>query len=121
MSTAIKHHPAATANVNKIQPKKDFEFTGGAGSFFVTAVLAWLVTVFTLGLGYPWALCMIERWKAENTCVEGRECVFRGTGLGLFGKWIKFWVLTVVTFGIYSFWIVPDLCAWKAKHTHFVK
>ena len=42
---------------------RGFEFDGGAGSYFVTGLLASLLVVFTLGIGFPWALCMYQRWS----------------------------------------------------------
>ncbi len=98
---------------------RDFEFDGGAGSFFVTGLLAYLVMLFTLGLGYPWALCMYQRWAVEHTLVQGRRLHFTGTGGDLIGLWIKWFFLSLITFSIYMFWIIPSLNRWIAEHTEF--
>lgn len=45
-----------------------------AGTFFVTALLAGLLTVFTSGIGFPWEFCMIERWKMEHAYLKGGAC-----------------------------------------------
>ncbi len=95
----------------------DVEFDGGAADLFVTGILAWLVTVCSFGICYPWALCMIEKWKASHTIVDGNRLDFTGSAVGLFGNWLKWWFLCAVTFGIYSFWVYPDLQKWKAKNT----
>ncbi len=79
-----------------------------------------LITVFTLGLAYPWAVCMREQWYARHTVVDGRRLRFDGTGGQLFGKYIVWMLLTVITFGIYSFWLSIRMKQWIVKHTHFV-
>ena len=96
-----------------------FVFDGGAADFLGTAILAWLLTVFTLGFGYPWALCMIQGWKAHHTLIDGRRLRFVGGGGGLFGLWIKWFLLCMITFGIYTFWVVPDLQRWIVQNTEF--
>lgn len=78
-----------------------------------------LVTVFTLGICYPWSITMIYKWKIEHTIIEGRRLKFNGTAIGLFGNWIKWWLLCIVTLGIYSFWVFIALEKWKVKHTTF--
>ena len=99
--------------------KGPFEFVGGAGSYFVAYLLAYLLTVFTLFIGSPWAACMLIRWSVENTIVEGRRLRFVGTGGELFGKMLVWFLLTLITAGIYSFWVVPAFNAWIADHTEF--
>ena len=96
-----------------------FHFDGGAANYFGTSILAGLVTVCTLGIAYPYALVLLERWRAKHTYIDGQRLVFTGTGVGLFGMWIKWWLLTIVTCGIYSFWVVPRMYRWKTEHTDF--
>jgi uncharacterized membrane protein YjgN (DUF898 family) len=96
-----------------------FVFDGGAADFLGTGILAWLLTVFTLGFGYPWALCMFQRWKARHTIIEGRRLAFNGGGGQLFGLWIKWFLLCIVTVGIYAFWVVPDMQRWIIQNTSF--
>ncbi len=99
--------------------KQDVVFDGGAGDFFVTGVLAFLVTALTFGICYPWALVMKERWVVEHTLVEGRRLKFEGSAIGLFGNWIKWFFFCCITFGIYSFWLFPAIQKWKAENTYF--
>lgn len=98
--------------------KNDVVFDGGAGDFLVTGILAFLVTVFSLGICYPWALCMKEKWVIEHTVVDGKRLKFTGSAFGLFGNWIKWLFLCFITLGIYSFWVIPALQKWKANNTH---
>lgn len=108
--------------VAKIEPKiklskQNVVFDGNAGDFLVTGILAWLVTVCTFGICYPWALVMKERWIVEHTVIDGVRLKFNGSAIGLFGNWIKWFLLLCVTFGFYSFWLVPALQKWKAENT----
>lgn len=96
-----------------------FRFDGGAATYFGTGLLAFLVTVFTLGICYPFALVLRERWRAKHTYVDGYQLVFTGSAIGLFGLWIKWFLLLIVTLGIYGFWIGPRIYQWKIEHTDF--
>ncbi len=82
-------------------------------------LLGFLVTVCTLGICFPWAVCMVYNWKTKHTVIEGRRLAFNGTAIGLFGLWIKWFLLSIVTLGLYSLWIPISLEKWKAKHTYF--
>ncbi|RDX02577.1 DUF898 family protein [Listeria kieliensis] len=94
-------------------------FDGGLLQFIGWTLLGVLVTVFTLGICYPWALCMVYGWKINHTVVEGKRLKFNGSAFGLFGHWIKWFLLTIVTLGIYSFWLSIKLEDWKVKNTTF--
>lgn len=98
---------------------KSFVFDGGAGTYLGTSTLAFLVTVCTLGICYPYALVLIQRWKARHTYIKGFQLEFTGTGIGLFGQWIKWFLLCIITFGIYGFWVYPRLQRWIVEHTDF--
>ncbi len=98
---------------------KNFTFDGGAASYFGTSLVALCLTMCTLGLGYPWALCMKERWRCNHTFVQGRRLTFFGGGASLIGQWITWFLLLIVTLGIYSFWLVPALNRWITEHTDF--
>lgn len=98
---------------------KNFVFDGGAGTYLGTSIIAFLVTVLSLGIAYPFALVLRQRWKAKHTYVKGFRLKFTGTGIGLFGQWIKWFLLCIVTLGIYGFWVVPRLNQWIVEHTDF--
>ncbi len=98
---------------------QNFVFDGGAGTYFGTSILAVLITILTLGIAYPYALVLMQRWKAKHTYIKGFQLTFTGTGIGLFGQWIKWFLLTVITFGIYGFWVYPRLQQWITEHTDF--
>ena len=99
--------------------RRPFVFDGGAGSYIGISILATLLTAVTLGIAYPWAMCMRYRWKAEHTLVYGRRVRFNGHGGGLFGSWIAWLLLCVITIGIYGFWVAPRLTRWIVEHQEF--
>ena len=94
-------------------------FDGGLLQLIGWKILGALVTCCTLGICYPWAFCMVYRWEANHTVVNGHRLKFTGTAMQLFGNWIKWLLLTIITCGIYSFWLGIKLKQWKAKHTTF--
>ena len=94
-------------------------FDGGLLQLIGWSLLAGLIIFITLGFGYPFAACMLYRWEAKHTVINGRRLRFDGTGMQLLGKWILWCLLTIITLGIYSFWLVIKLKQWRTKHTHF--
>lgn len=96
------------------------KFNGGLLGLIGISILQWIITVFTLGLGAPWAICLKESWYAKHTVIDGRQVTFDGTGGQLFGNYIKWFLLTIITLGIYSFWLSIKMKAWVVKHTHLV-
>lgn len=82
-------------------------------------LLSFLMTVFTLGIAYPWAKCLKENWGVKHTIIDGNRLEFDGKGIQLFGKYIVWLILTVVTFGIYGLWLSIKMKKWVASHTHF--
>lgn len=94
-------------------------FDGGLLQLIGWRILGILVTLCTLGICYPWAVCMVYRWETRHTVIDGRRLEFDGTALGLFGLWIKWWILCFITLGIYGFWVCISIRKWKVKHTHF--
>ena len=68
---------------------------------------------------HPFALVLLERWRAKHTHIDGQRLMFSGSGLGLFALLIKLCLTCFITFGIYSFWVVPRYQEWKIEHTDF--
>ena len=102
----------------EVQTEKSY-FDGGLLQLIGWQILGGLVTALTLGICYPWAICMIYRWEAKHTVINGRRLKFNGTAMQLLGNWIKWLLLTIITLGIYSFWLNIKLIQWKTKHTEF--
>lgn len=102
----------------EVQTERSY-FDGGLLQLIGWQILGGIVTALTLGICYPWAICMIYRWEAKHTVINGRRLKFTGTAMQLFGNWIKWILLTIITLGIYAFWLNIKLIQWKTKHTEF--
>ncbi len=105
-------------NVNQ-ESSSDSYFDGGLLQLIGWNILGFIITLFTLGICYPWALCMVYRWEIKHTVINGKRLQFDGSAVGLFGLWIKWFLLAIITIGIYLLWVGISLKKWKVKHTHF--
>lgn len=99
--------------VSERAQSRQFAFDGGAGTYLGTGVLAFLITVLTLGICYPFAFVLRERWRAKHSYIEGRQLIFNGRAWGLFGLWLKWLFLSIITLGVYLFWVGPRIYRWK--------
>lgn len=97
----------------------DSYFDGGLLQLIGYRLLGALITTITLGICYPWAVCMQYNWEIKHTVINGHRLYFDGSAIGLFGNWIKWLFFTIITFGIYGFWVKIAIKKWKTKHTHF--
>lgn len=93
-----------------------FRFDGSAGSYVATALLAFLITAITLGILFPYANILLQKWRCEHTYINGMRLRFTGTLGGIMGHWIVWLLLTIITLGIYSFWVVPRYTRWIVEH-----
>ncbi len=91
-------------------------FDGGTLGLIGWSLLAGFLVTITLGIAFPWAMCMLERWKAKHTVINGRRLKFTGSGLGLLGKYLLGMFLTIITLGIYGIWFGLSLEKWRVKH-----
>lgn len=98
---------------------REFKFDGGAATYWGTMLLAFIITVVTLGICYPFALVLKERWRCKHSFIDGQPLQFNGSGWGLFGHWIKWLFLCIITLGIYSFWVAPRVQKWVWENTNF--
>ena len=101
--------------------KNESYFDGGLLQLIGWKLLGGLITLITLGICYPWAVCMVYNWEVKHTVIEGKRLEFDGKAIQLFGNWIKWLLLTIITFGIYGFWVGIKLKKWITKHTHFAE
>lgn len=106
-------------NINVNTQTEASYFDGGLLQLIGWTLLGLIITTFTFGICYPWALCMVYGWKINHTVINGRRLKFKGTAIGLFGNWIKWFLLIIITLGIYSFWVGIALEKWKVKNTEF--
>lgn len=99
--------------------KEESYFDGGLLQQIGWSLLGALLTGITLGLGAPWAVCMVQSWEAKHTVIEGKRLKFTGNGAQLFGNYIKWFLLTIITLGIYGLWLGIKMKKWVVKHTEF--
>ncbi len=95
-------------------------FDGGLLQLIGWTLLGMIITTLTLGICYPWALCMVYKWQIDHTVIEGKRLEFTGSAWSLFGQWIKWLLLTIITLGIYGLWLGIALEKWKVENTKFV-
>jgi hypothetical protein len=96
-----------------------FGFDGDALGHFGVRLVAAIVTIGTLGFGFPWGFVLVRRWKARHLTVEGRRLEFTGSARELFADWIPWWMLTIASLGIYGLWVYPRVARWAWEHTDF--
>lgn len=94
-------------------------FDGGLLQLIGYRILGFIITVITLGICYPWAVCMVYRWEVKHTVINGKRLYFDGSAIQLFGNWIKWLFFSIITLGIYLFWVGISIKKWKVKHTFF--
>ena len=94
---------------------------GGLLQLIGWKILGGIITTITIGICYPWAVCMVYNWEVKHTVIDGKRLRFDGKAIGLFGNWIKWLLLTIITLGIYGFWVNIKVKKWITKHTHFVE
>lgn len=111
---------AANSDSMEMKYGRDSFFDGSLIELILFGIGCGLMTFFSLGILYPWALCLLFGWKIDHTVVDGKRMHFSGSAMGLFGNWIKWLALSIVTLGIYSFWVCIKLEDWKAKNTSFI-
>lgn len=82
-------------------------------------IKCFLIGLFTLGLAYPWIICMKENSRCKHTVVCGKRLKFIGNPKELTRNWFFWWLLTVLTFGLYSLVVKVRFDQWIASNTIF--
>ncbi len=122
------HAPAAPAvnpqpmqtHIPNIQPlAQPSYFDGRTIQLIGWRLLGILLSAITLGIAAPWAECMILRWQAKHTVVEGQRLRFDGKGHQLLGRYLLWGLLILVTFGIYTIFLPVRMRKWQVKHLSF--
>jgi uncharacterized membrane protein YjgN (DUF898 family) len=92
------------------------KFSGGVLAIFLFPFWAAPFAAITLGIATPWIICIIMRWICSHTTKDGKRFRFKGTGGGLFGRFIIWWLLSLITLGIYSFWSTRNQIRWVVEN-----
>ncbi len=82
-------------------------------------LVGFILTVLTLGLGYPFAKCFILDWRFKHTKINGKRLSFDGNGLQLLGNYIKWTFFSIITLGIFLLFLPVQWNKWIVKHTHY--
>ncbi len=113
-----KHeHHYSTILVNKIRYNSYCDETVKAS--MKVHIKSALITIFSLGIAYPWALCLKYQATAHHKVICGRRMKFIGDPKELFKHWITWWLLSVVTIGFYSFAVHIRMDQWVVANTVF--
>ena len=108
-------------SVQKLKAEKASYFDGGFWQLFGWELLGGIITIFTFGICYPWAVKMIYSWEQRHKVYNHKRCTFDGSAGGLFGTWLLCMLLSVITLGIYTLWVPLKIKKWQIKHTHLLE
>lgn len=78
-----------------------------------------LLGVVTLGLAYPWIICIKQTARCKHTVICGKRLKFIGDPKELIGHWLLWWVLIVITFGLYGLVVKVRFEQWITANTVF--
>lgn len=95
----------------------NYQFRGGAATWFGMQFLGLVITILTLGICAPFAVVLVHRWHAKHTTLMGRPLKFVGSAWGIFGRWLVWLLLSVITLGSYTFWVYPRMTQWIVENT----
>lgn len=119
MKKWVIYHTHLNENSSQDEENSSSRFDGGLLQLIGYNIISFLISVLTLGLAYPWAICLKLKWETKHTCIDGQRLTFNGNGAQLFGIYIIWLLLTIVTFGIYGLWLSIKMTKWTVYHTHF--
>ena len=94
------------------------KFKGGVLGYIGISLLVFVISVFSLGIAIPWAICIAARWWAKHSEIDGRQVTFEGTGGQLFVKFLKWGLLCIITLFIYSLWVPIKMARWVVSNIH---
>jgi len=96
------------------------KFSGGVFPIFLFCIWAPILLTITLFLATPFVTCTVIRWICNNSTIGGKSYRFKGTAMGLFGRWILWYILTIITLGIYGFWSTRNQIRWVIENVEMV-
>ena len=81
-------------------------------------IFAYFVSLLSLSLLFPFAVCYKYKWVANHTVINKKRIVFNGKSLSLIGHYLLWYLLSIITFGIYGLWLPMKVYSWKIKNIH---
>lgn len=106
-----------TVGSSNLQNQNVSYFDGSTWQLIGYRIFSVIVCTITLGIAYPWMLCMVKGWETGHTVINGRRLKFNGHGHQLIGKYLLWMFLTIFTLGIYGIWFGLGMKKWVVKHT----
>ncbi len=100
------------------EPNVPGQFDGNTGEYILYSLLLGFICLFTLGIGAPWAITLLQKWQMGHCIVSRDRMYYDGTALGIFGQYIVIFLLSVVTCGLYSSWGIVRMNKYILRHTH---
>lgn len=98
--------------------KGDSYFDGSTLQLIGLNILSFIITVVSLGILYPFTVCMKYRWINNHSVISKKRLVYNGKAIYLWGKYILWTILTIITLGIFSLWLPICELKWHTKNTH---
>lgn len=94
-------------------------YKGTAGKLFFLRLGCLFLSLIPF-VGLPNAICIMQRYKCNNTEIVGMPLEFNGRPGELLGKLIVWGFLSIVTVGIYGLFVLPvRYQEWITAHTVF--
>ncbi len=79
--------------------KKSFKYFGSGVEFAIIFFKNILLTLFTLGLYYPWAKVEILKYHYQSTELDESRFTFHGTGNEVFRGFVKIYIIFILLYG----------------------
>jgi Predicted membrane protein len=97
-----------------------FSFNGRYSSFFRIYLGYFFLTLFTIGLGYPWLKVALQKKLFSHTSLGNMQMRFTGDGGTLFGINLLGYFLSYLTLGIYAPKWIKERLKFTVENTHLM-
>ncbi|WP_053983056.1 YjgN family protein [Niameybacter massiliensis] len=104
-----------------IENKKKYDsyFDKKVKDYIFLNIKFYAICILTLGLAYPWALCMKYKAQYHHTVICGKRLKFIGDPRELICHWLWWWFLSVITLGIFVIVVDIRMEQWITANTIF--
>ena len=103
----------------KKEVRTDSYFDGSLIELIGWRLLAFLITIVTVGIAAPWGSRMLYSYQMKHTVYNGKRLKFEGTGGDLFVNQFKWVLFTIITLGIYAIFVPVKKTKWVISNIHF--
>ena len=81
-------------------------------------ILCNFLNLISLGLLYPFTICLRLRWLCKHSVINKKKLIFKGKGTSLFFNYFIWSFLTIITFGIYGLFLGYKMIKWETKNSY---